>query len=88
MEKNYARLSCLKGKKLEGHEEPIEVEEIDSEGVDICFNSLYVITTCVPVTEKPYLNTYIMDTEQMDQLFEDLQQCAEFVINIEPYKED
>lgn len=61
---------------------PSESTIINSELVQEFMNSLYKVTTIVPLVNNPSRNAYIFNQEQLDEFLEAYNEYAEFIIEV------
>ena len=62
---------------------PISQKEISSFEVQRYLRKEYKVTTVVPLTEKPVMQTYEVNQEGLSEFLEGYNDYAEFIVNVE-----
>ena len=66
--------------------EPAKTEEIDHAALEEFQEAKYQVTSIVPLVEKPYKNTRVIDQVGLDELLEGYSEYAEFIVDIRKIK--
>jgi hypothetical protein len=67
--------------------EPTEKEDLTKEEMNEYWDAKYEVTTVVPLVEKPYRSTRIVNQEELDELLEGYEEYAEFLVGIRRIEE-